>query len=78
MSDPSTPDDELTPAERALATHMELLRASPPSPAPGLVAHIVHAARWQRALRRPLNALAEVTAAVVDAVRLLFSGGSRP
>jgi hypothetical protein len=78
MSAPFPPDEELTDAERALSTHMELLRASPPASRPGIVARIVHTARWQRALRRPLNAVAAVAAAMLDSVRLLFSGRSRP
>ncbi len=78
MSDHAAPDDEPTVAERALATHMELLRASPPSPGPGIVARIVHTARWQRALRRPVLALGAVAAAALDAIRILFSPRGRP
>lgn len=77
MIAPFPPDEELTDAERALSTHMELLRVSPPESRPGIVARIVHAARWQRALRRPLNAVAAVAGAVLDGIRLLFPGRSR-
>ncbi|MFZ0091037.1 MAG: hypothetical protein WAL63_16135 [Solirubrobacteraceae bacterium] len=78
MNGPDKVDDDLSDAERALNSHLELLRVSPPAPAAGVIARIIHRARWQRLVRRPLVAVAAVAAAAVDAVRLLFAGRRRP
>lgn len=68
------PREELTPSERRLHEHLELLSgADAPQPTTALVRHIVRRARWQLALRRPLLAVATISQAAVDAVRLLFS-----
>jgi hypothetical protein len=42
-----------------------------------LVARIVHAARWQRAVRRPLVAVGALAGAVADGVRLLLGSRTR-
>ena len=73
------PADELTPAERRLTQHLELLRASPPTGAPQLVGRVIRGVRWQRAVREPLVLVGEVAAAVFDGLTLLFEphgGGS--
>jgi hypothetical protein len=67
-------DDDLTVAERRLSEHLELLRASPPSAAPELIARIVQRARWQGAIRDPMVFAGVVVAAVGEALVLL----SRP
>ena len=64
--------DELTPAERRLAEHLELLRASPPTVAPALVPRVLRGVRWQRAIRDPLVLVGAVAAAVAEALSVLF------
>jgi hypothetical protein len=72
MSAGDPPADELTPAERRLTEHLELLRASPPTSAPQLVATVIRGVRWQRAVREPLVLVGAVASAVVDGLALLF------
>jgi hypothetical protein len=79
MNAGDSPADELTPAERRLTQHLELLRASPPTAAPQLVATVIRGVRWQRAVREPLTLVGVVATAVFDGLTLLFgppSGGS--
>ena len=79
MNAGDSPADELTPAERRLTQHLELLRASPPTAAPQLVPRVIRGVRWQRAVREPLLLVGEVAAAVFDGLTLLFkprAGGS--
>ena len=77
MNGPEERPDELSPAERRLGEHMELLRTEPPVPPAPLVARIMHAARWQRAVRRPLVAIGALAGALIDGLRLLFRPRSR-
>lgn len=63
-------DAELTPAERRLAEHLELLRASPPSTSPQLVPRVIRSVRWQRAIRDPLRLVGAVAAAVVEGLSI--------
>ena len=76
MSADETPAD-LTPAERRLAEHLELLRASPPSATPQLVPRVIRGVRWQRAIRDPLLLVGAVAAALVEGASVLLkpSGG---
>jgi hypothetical protein len=37
-----------------------------------MVAHVVRTARWQRSIRRPLLAIAALSAAIGDGIRLLL------
>jgi hypothetical protein len=71
MSAGQSPDD-LTPAERRLRQHLELLRASPPESTPLLVPRVIRGVRWQRAVRDPLVLVGAVTAAVAESIGLLF------
>jgi hypothetical protein len=64
--------DDLTPAERRLTEHLELLRASPPTVAPGLVPRVIRGVRWQRAIRDPLVLVGAVAAGVAEGLSLLF------
>ena len=75
MTGPPEPFDPMSPAEVRLDEHLELLRAGAPQPSTALVRQIVHTARWQQAIRRPLLVIGALAAAVADGVRLLF--GSR-
>jgi hypothetical protein len=59
--------------------HLELLRESPPTGAPHLVATVIRGVRWQRAVREPLVLVGEVAGAAFDGLTLLFApqaGGS--
>jgi hypothetical protein len=77
MNGPDEHPETPSPAERRLDEHMELLRTDAPVPPAPLVAQIVHAARWQRAIRRPLVAVGALAGAVADGVRLLFGVRTR-
>ncbi len=77
MNGPEERPEALSPAERRLDEHMELLRTGPPVPPAPLIARIMHAARWQRAVRRPLVAVAALAGAVLDGLRLLFGPRTR-
>jgi hypothetical protein len=63
--------DDLSPAERRLTQHLELLRASPPIP-PSLVPRVIRGVRWQRAIRDPLVLVGTVAAAALEGLRLVF------
>ena len=63
--------DDLSPAERRLTQHLELLRASPPT-TPALVPRVIRGVRWQRAIRDPLVLVGTVAAAAVDWLGLVF------
>lgn len=76
MNGPEEPD-VLSPAERRLDEHLDMLRSDTPVPPAPLVARIVHAARWQRAIRRPLVAVGALAGAVADGVRLLLGSRTR-
>jgi hypothetical protein len=68
---------DLSPAERSLDEHLQLLRSDPPA-APGtLVSRVVRTARWQRAIRRPLMTAGAIAGAITDGVRLLFGSRGR-
>jgi hypothetical protein len=72
MNAGDSPADELTPAERRLSEHLELLRASPPTVAPGLVPRVIRGVRWQRAIRGPLVLVGAVAAAVAEGLSVLL------
>jgi hypothetical protein len=72
MNAGDSPADDLTPAERSLDQHLELLRARPPIGAPGLVPRVIRGVRWQRAVRDPLLLVGAVAAALRDGLGLLF------
>ena len=72
MSADETPAD-LTPAERRLVEHLELLRASPPGATPQLVPRVIRGVRWQRAIRDPLLFVGAVAAALVEGASVLLN-----
>jgi hypothetical protein len=73
MNAGDSPVDDLTPAERRLTMHLEVLRVSPPSGGPELVPRVIRGVRWQRAIRDPLVLVGAVATAIADGVGLLFS-----
>jgi hypothetical protein len=69
--------DERTAAERRLDEHLELLRREGAAADASLTHRIASTARWQRALRAPVAAVASVVGAVVDGLASLVSGTRR-
>jgi hypothetical protein len=63
--------DDLSPAERRLTEHLELLRATPPR-TPALVPGVIRGVRWQRAVRDPLVLVGAVATAVLEGLGLAF------
>jgi hypothetical protein len=66
-----------SPAQERLDEHLELLRAEDPGPGRSLAPRIVRTARWQRALRAPVQVAAAVVGAVIDALSGLMGGRRR-
>lgn len=77
MNETGEAPEARTPAERRLEEHLALLRMDPPQPSVALVPRIVHTARWQRAVRRPLLAMGALVGALFDGLRLVFGQGPR-
>jgi hypothetical protein len=71
MSAGDSPVDDLTPAERRLTKHLEVLRVSPPSGGHDLVPRVIRSVRWQRAIRDPLVLVGAVASAIAEGVGLL-------
>jgi hypothetical protein len=61
--------------ERRLDEHLELLRATPPSPGTALVPRVVRKARWQSYVRAPLRVVGMIGFAFVHGLAALFGGG---
>ena len=55
MSGEPEPDEELTPAQRAAAQHLGLLRLDPPTPDRALIRRVMRTTRWQHAVKAPLR-----------------------
>ncbi len=72
MSAADEPPETLSPAERGLADHLQLLRAQAPQPPLAMMATILRSVRWQRAIRRPLLTIATLGATFAEGIRLLF------
>jgi hypothetical protein len=73
MSDAGHIDEDLTPAERRLWEHLELLRANPPVTAPDLISRILGRARWQIAIRDPLIFAGALSGALAEGLSLLIA-----
>ena len=78
MNAGDSPAEELSPAERRLTEHLELLRASSPIVAPGLVPRVLRGVRWQRAIRDPLVLVGTVAAALAEGLRALCKPPADP
>jgi hypothetical protein len=80
VSVPGAPEEELSAAERRLVEHLEIVKASPPPGGQALARRVVRRARWQRALREPLQVIGTIAAAVVDGLAGLLGlrRGRRP
>jgi hypothetical protein len=73
---PAEDPEELTAAERGLATHLALLKDGIEAP-DSLASRIMRTARWQRSVRSPLLAVAHLASAALETIRLLIGGGTR-
>lgn len=60
------------PAEQRVAEFLRELAADAPVASDQLSSAVVHAARWQRAVRTPMRAAGGLVAAVADGVTLLL------
>jgi hypothetical protein len=72
VSAPEDPADELTPAERRLNEHLDVLREDAPRAPVQIVPRVIRSARWQRAVRRPLAAIGALVASIGTGLRLLI------
>lgn len=77
MSVGRQPPEGGPPAERRLDEHLELLRQGPPEPGRTLRRRTVRTARWQRAIRAPLQIVGLIAGALVDGVAQLLGTGGR-
>ena len=75
--DPVDPD-YASPAEVRLSEHLGLLRSDPPRSDRALVVSVLRAARWQRAARGPLLAVARLAAAFANGIQALLQTKARP
>jgi hypothetical protein len=73
MSRADNEDEDVSPAERRLSEHLEVLRADPPIAGPEVIARIVRRARWQIAIRDPLVFVGALSGAIAEGVGLLLS-----
>lgn len=71
----SAADEPLTPAERRLDEHLALLRDDAPAPRADLVRRVTRTARWQDAVRKPLQVVGAVARAALDAFGLFTRRG---
>lgn len=74
----SAEDTTGSPAERRLDEHLELLRSHQPAGDRSLAPRVVRTARWQRALRAPIQVAAAIAGAIIDGVRTLTRGRRGP
>lgn len=78
-----TPDDReredaLTPAEAAVLTLLEILRADAPRPEHSTTDAVMRTARWQYGVRGALVLLGDMTAALTQGVALVFGVQAEP
>ena len=66
-----------SPVEERLDEHLELLRRDDLAAHAALTTRIVHRARWQRALRAPVQMAAAIVGSVADGLRTLIGGPRR-
>lgn len=72
MNPPEDIPDDLTPAEQRLHQHLAVLREDAPPAPTTIVKRVIRSARWQRAIRRPLQAIGALSATVGRGLRLLL------
>jgi hypothetical protein len=73
----SAGDDE-DPGEGRLVTYLAELREDPPATDGALVRRVGRSARWQQAVRGPLEVVGHLTGALVDGIGALLGERRRP
>ena len=72
MTDSEPEPEVLSPAERRLHEHLQVLTGDGPEPEPSLASGIIRTARWQHALRRPLHTIGMLASGLGDALSMLL------
>jgi hypothetical protein len=67
----------MSESEDRVAGYLGELRDDPPAPGTGLTPAIVHRARWQQAVRRPVRAIGALAAALGDGLALVLGSTRR-
>lgn len=65
------------PGEGRLVAYLEELRADPPETDRALTQRVTRSARWQAALRGPLEVVGHLGGALVDGIATLLGGSRR-
>jgi len=71
-------DEPRSPADARLDEHLELLRAQAPASSDTLPRRIARTARWQGAVRAPLQAAASLLGAAAQGLAVLAGVRRRP
>ncbi len=66
------------PGEGRLVTYLAELREDPPPTDEELVRRVGRSARWQQAIRTPLEVVGHLTGALVDGIEALLGERRRP
>lgn len=75
MTPPDNPRPD--PAEQRLIDYLVELRDDPPETDKALVRRVSRSARWQAAVRDPLQVIGHLTGAVLDGIAGLFGPSRR-
>jgi hypothetical protein len=65
------------PGERRLAAYLEEVRENPPPTDEGLARRVRRSARWQHAIRGPLEVVGHLSGALADGLGTLLGGTRR-
>jgi hypothetical protein len=80
--DPMTPggggERPADPGEGRLVTYLAELREDPPATDAALVRRVGRSARWQQAIRGPLEVVGHLTGALLDGIGALLGERRRP
>ena len=74
--DPRRPDVD-GPGEGRLVAYLEELREDPPAADPALARRVARSARWQHAVRGPLELIGHLGGALADGLAVLLGGSRR-
>jgi hypothetical protein len=71
----SSEEERPKPSERRLEAYLGELREHPPQSSTEIVERVSRSARWQRAVRAPLQVVAGMTAALFEGLGALLGAG---
>lgn len=75
---PGDPGEQPADAgERRLVAYLEELREDPPAADPELVRRVRRSARWQHAVRGPLQLVGDLGGALLDGIAAMLGGSRR-